>query len=117
MHHTYKRGVESPEQDRLRLCLLLLIFGKLRASKWRRTLALHFQWVLQNEYQKHEYCTHLKTGTGDPCAGQVRANASLAFMWRVRDLTRVENFGFALPIGSVHIEKKKVLKNYKLVTT
>ncbi len=41
----------------------------------------------------------------------------MAFMWRVRDLTRVENFGFALPIGSVHIEKKKVLKNYKLVTT
>lgn len=49
-----------------------------------------------------DHCqTYLNAGMGEPCAGQVRANGSSAFMRRVEDFEIVENFGIALPIGSV----------------
>ena len=49
----------------------------------------------------------LKNGKGDPWAGQVKATPVPDVFSNADKLTMEENFGFALPMGSVMTNKRK----------
>ena len=63
-----------------------------------KTLALHYQLALSKKKHKMMY---LNPGMGDPCAGQSREIDVLASNSKEDVLSSVENFGLALPMGSI----------------